>query len=124
VRAPLATFLGEEDVSDTNDELNVTNPEHADHHIVTPLQYCYVFGTLILGTALTVVAANIDLGVFNPIIALGIASFKAVVVILFFMHVKYQSRLIKMTVGAGFFTFLVLITMTLSDYISRAWGLW
>jgi cytochrome c oxidase subunit 4 len=40
------------------------------------------------------------------------------------MHVKYQSGLIKMTVGAGFFTFLVLITMTLSDYISRAWGLW
>jgi cytochrome c oxidase subunit 4 len=40
------------------------------------------------------------------------------------MHVKYQSKLIKLTVGAGFFTFLVLITMTLSDYISRAWGLW
>jgi cytochrome c oxidase subunit 4 len=40
------------------------------------------------------------------------------------MHVKYQSRLIKMTVAAGFFTFLVLIMMTLSDYISRAWGLW
>jgi hypothetical protein len=51
----------------------------------------------------------------NPVIALAIACFKAVVVILFFMHVKYQSRLIKMTVGAGFFTFLVLITMTLSD---------
>jgi cytochrome c oxidase subunit 4 len=107
-----------------HDPANVTNPEHAEHHIVTPLQYSFVFLTLLVGTALTVVAANIDLGVFNPIIALGIASFKAVVVILFFMHVKYQSNLIKMTVGAGFFTFLVLITMTLSDYISRAWGLW
>ncbi len=63
---------------------------------------------------LTVVAADIDLGVFNPVIALAIASIKAVIVILFFMHVKYQSNLIKMTVGAGFFTFLVLITMTLS----------
>jgi cytochrome c oxidase subunit 4 len=40
------------------------------------------------------------------------------------MHVKYSSRLVKLTVGAGFFTFFVLITMTLSDYISRAWGLW
>jgi cytochrome c oxidase subunit IV len=107
-----------------HDAANITNPEHAEHHIVTPLQYSFVFLTLLVGTALTVVAANIDLGVFNPIIALGIASFKAVVVILFFMHVKYQSNLIKMTVGAGFFTFLVLITMTLSDYISRAWGLW
>ena len=50
--------------------------------------------------------------------------FKAALVILFFMHVKYSSRLMKLTVAAGFFTFLVLITMTLSDYISRAWGLW
>ncbi|HEV2646579.1 MAG TPA: cytochrome C oxidase subunit IV family protein [Acidobacteriaceae bacterium] len=107
-----------------HDAANITNPEHAEHHIVTPLQYSFVFLTLLIGTALTVVAADIDLGVFNPVIALGIASFKAVVVILFFMHVKYQSNLIKMTVGAGFFTFLVLITMTLSDYISRAWGLW
>ncbi len=69
-------------------------------------------------------AAYVDLHIFNPIVALAIATFKAVIVILFFMHVKYQSRLIKMTVSAGFFTFLVLTTMTLSDYISRAWGLW
>ena len=40
------------------------------------------------------------------------------------MHAAYQSRLIKMTIGAGFFMFLVLITMTLTDYISRAWGMW
>ena len=103
---------------------NVTNPEHAEHHIVTPAQYAMVYVTLLICTALTVLAATFDLGVFNPIIALAIACFKGVIVILFFMHVKYQSNLIKMTVGAGFFTFLVLITMTLSDYISRNWGLW
>ena len=111
-------------MSDAHDPTNVTNPEHSEHHIVTPLTYVFVFGTLLIFTGITVGAAYIDLGVLNPIIALGIASFKAVVVILFFMHVKYQTRLIKMTVGAGFFTFLVLITMTLSDYMSRAWGLW
>ncbi len=111
-------------MADRDDEANVTNPEHAEHHIVTPIQYSMVFATLLVGTAITVVAAYVDLKVFNPIIALGIATFKAVVVILFFMHVKFQSRLIKMTVSAGFFTFLVLITMTLSDYISRAWGRW
>ena len=83
--------------------------------------YCWV---VMCRLAITVGAAYVELGVFNPIVALGIASFKAVIVILFFMHVKYQSRLIKMTVGAGFFTFLVLITMTLTDYMSRAWGLW
>jgi cytochrome c oxidase subunit 4 len=111
-------------MSGTHDASNVTNPEHAEHHIVSPLQYCMVFATLLVFTGVTVGAAYIDLGVLNPIIALGIASFKAVVVILFFMHVKYQSNLIKMTVGSGFFTFLVLIAMTLSDYMSRAWGLW
>ena len=111
-------------MSDKNDALNVTNPEHSEIHIVTPLQYSYVYGTLLVGTILTVLAAKVELGVFNPIVALGIACFKATVVILFFMHVKYQSRLIKITVGAGFFTFIVLITMTLSDYMRRAWGLW
>jgi cytochrome c oxidase subunit IV len=107
-----------------HDPANVTNPEHSEHHIVTPVQYSMVFGALLLGTLLTVLAADQDFGIMNPVIALAIASTKAVIVILFFMHVKYQSNLIKMTVGAGFFTFLVLITLTLSDYISRAWGLW
>ena len=65
-----------------------------------------------------------NLGVFSPIAAIGIAVIKMMLVILFFMHVKYSSRLVKLTVASGFFTFLVLITMTLSDYISRAWGLW
>ena len=111
-------------MSDHNDAANVVNPEHAEHHIVTPVQYAMVFATLLVFTGITVGAAFVDLGALNPIIALAIASFKAVVVILFFMHVKYQSKLIKLTVTAGFFTFLVLITMTLSDYISRAWGLW
>jgi cytochrome c oxidase subunit 4 len=111
-------------VSQANDDLNITNPEHVEHHIVTPMNYLFVYIALIIGTILTVVAAEVDLGVLNPIIALGIACTKACVVILFFMHVKYQSRLVKLTVSAGFFTFLVLITMTLTDYMSRAWGLW
>lgn len=111
-------------MSQANDPSNINNPEHVEHHIVSPFQYMLVFATLLVFTGITVGAAYIELGVLNPIVALGIASFKAVVVILFFMHVKYQSRLVKMTVAAGFFTFLVLITMTLTDYMSRAWGLW
>jgi cytochrome c oxidase subunit 4 len=111
-------------MSEFHDPANVTNPEHADHHIITPKIYIIVFATLLVFTGITVGAAYVDLGIFNPVVALAIASFKAVVVILFFMHVKYQSKLVKMTVGAGFFTFLVLITMTLTDYMSRAWGLW
>jgi cytochrome c oxidase subunit 4 len=109
---------------DDQDSLAVTNPEHAAHHIVTPIQYCMVFGTLLLFTGITVVAAYLDLGWANPVVALGIACFKACIVILFFMHAKYQSRLIKMTIASGFFVFLVLVTMTMTDYISRAWGRW
>ena len=107
-----------------HDPANVTNPEHAEHHIVSPLQYIFVYVSLLIATLVTVGAAYVNLGVLNPVIALAIACTKGVIVILFFMHVKYQSNLIKLTVAAGFFTFLVLITMTLSDYITRAWGLW
>jgi cytochrome c oxidase subunit 4 len=110
--------------TDAHDPSNVTNPEHAEHHIVTPLQYIYVFVTLLVGTAITVGAAYIDLGVLNPIVALGIACFKASIVILFFMHAAYQSRLIKITIASGFFVFLVMIAMTMTDYLSRTWGLW
>jgi len=111
-------------MSQEQDASNVTNPEHADHHIVTPVGYAIVFVTLLFFTALTVFAAHLELGIFNPIVAVAIACIKGTIVILFFMHVFYNSKLVKMTVASGFFTFLVLITMTLCDYISRAWGLW
>jgi cytochrome c oxidase subunit 4 len=64
------------------------------------------------------------MGVFNPIVALGIACIKAGLVVLFFMHVKYSTKLTKLTVFCGLFTFLALIGMTLADYFSRAWGRW
>jgi cytochrome c oxidase subunit IV len=111
-------------MSEFHDPLNVVNPEHADHHIVTPRVYGIVFASLLIFTGITVAAAFLNLGIFNPIVALAIACTKGVIVILFFMHIKYQSNLVKLTVAAGFFTFLILITMTLTDYISRAWGLW
>ncbi len=109
---------------DTHDDANVLNPEHVAHHIVSPVVYLMIFGVLMVGTLATVGAAMINLGPFNPIVALAIAVTKAVFVVLFFMHVKYSSRLVKLTVASGFFTFLVLVVMSLSDYISRAWGLW
>ena len=111
-------------MSEFHDPSNVVNPEHVEHHIVTPVTYGIVFITLLVFTGLTVWAAYVNLGILNPVVALAIACTKAVIVILFFMHVKYQSKLVKLTVMSGFFTFLVLITMTLTDYISRAWGLW
>jgi len=101
-------------------------PEHGEHehHIVSPLVYLVIVGALLVCTALTVVASFIEMGVFNPIVAIAIAVFKATLVVLFFMHVKYSTKLTKLTVGCGLFTFIVLIGMTLADYISRAWGRW
>jgi cytochrome c oxidase subunit 4 len=55
---------------------------------------------------------------------LAIACLKASLVVLFFMHIHYSSRLLKLTVTAGLFTFLLLISLTMTDYISRAWGMW
>lgn len=109
---------------DIHDAPNVNNPEHIAHHIVSPVTYLAIFGVLMLGTLLTVGASMVPLGPFNAAVAIGIACTKAVFVVLFFMHVKYSSRLVKLTVISGFFTFLVLVIMSLSDYISRAWGQW
>jgi len=98
--------------------------EESQHHIVSPVIYIIIGGTLLVLTGVTVAASYLELGIFNPIVAIAIACIKAVLVVLFFMHVKYSSKLTKLTVFAGLFTFLTLIGMTLSDYFSRAWGRW
>jgi cytochrome c oxidase subunit IV len=102
-----------------------TPEEHEHHHhIVSPVVYIVVGSALLVLTATTVGVSYIDLGPLNPVIALAIAALKMTLVILFFMHVKYSTKLTKLTVGAGFFTFLVLVGMTLADYFTRAWGRW
>jgi len=108
----------------THKEILDTEPTHHAEHIVSPKVYGVIFAALLVMTAITVGASYLELGEFNVVVALAIACIKAVLVILFFMHVKYSSRLTKLTVAAGFFTFFVLITMSMTDYISRAWGLW
>jgi cytochrome c oxidase subunit IV len=98
--------------------------EHAEHHIVSPVVYGVIFGTLLVCTALTVGASYLEMGAWNPVVAIAIGVFKATLVVLFFMHVKYSSKLTKLTVAAGVFTFLILVGMSLSDYFTRAWGQW
>jgi cytochrome c oxidase subunit 4 len=70
---------------------------------------------------LTVIAAFINLGNLNFPVALAIAVFKATLVILFFMHVKYSSQLTKMIIGTGLFFLLVMFSLTMTDYLSRGW---
>lgn len=95
--------------------------EHAKH----PSRglYLVIFGALIVGTVLTWRIAFMDLGIWNPVVALAIAVTKATLVILYFMHVRYSNKLTIVTVCAGFFWLLILITLSLSDYISRSWQL-
>jgi cytochrome c oxidase subunit 4 len=93
-------------------------------HIVSPRVYIIVGATLLVFTGLTVLASLFELGIWNPVVAILIACIKASIVVLFFMHIKYSSKLLKLTAFGGLFTFLVLIGMTLADYFTRAWGRW
>jgi cytochrome c oxidase subunit IV len=90
-------------------------------HIVPRKIYFGVFGALMVGTALTVLAAQVDFGRMNDVVAMTIAVAKMTLVLLFFMHVRYSSRLIWVIVAASFFWLAVLIALSLSDYTSRTW---
>jgi len=95
--------------------------EHEHEHIVPRSLYYAVFAALMVLTVVTVGLAYVDLGVLNIAVALAVAVVKAALVVLFFMHVKYSSRLVQLVVLASIFWLLILFTMTLSDYVTRAW---
>jgi cytochrome c oxidase subunit 4 len=89
---------------------------------ISPLRTYYtIFGALMVLTAITVGVAFINLGPANFPVAITIAIVKATLVVLFFMHVKFSSRLTKLFIVSGVFFLLVLFTLTLTDYLSRGW---
>ena len=91
-------------------------------HIVSVKVYLAIFLALLVGTALTVAAAFVDFPWrLNTIVALTIASIKATLVVLYFMHVKYASRMTKLVVITGFFFLAILLSETMVDYGSRTW---
>ena len=90
-------------------------------HIVPRKTYFTVFVALLVGTALTVGAATVNFGAMNDVIAMTIAVTKMMLVLLFFMHVRYSSRLIWVIVASMFFWLLILLLLTLTDYSSRGW---
>jgi cytochrome c oxidase subunit 4 len=90
-------------------------------HIVSRKVYFVIFGALMVGTALTVLAATQNFGWANDLIAMTIAVGKAMLVLLFFMHVRYSSRLIWVVVCSMFFWLAVMLVLTLTDYSSREW---
>jgi cytochrome c oxidase subunit 4 len=80
-----------------------------------------VFAGLIVLLIATVVAAQFDLGVFNLVIALTIAAIKALLIIVYFMHIRFSSRLSWVFAASGFIWLGILLGLTLSDYVSRGW---
>ena len=88
-------------------------------HIVSKRTYYAIFATLMVLTFVTVFVSGIDLGPLNTVVALAIAGFKALLVVLFFMHVKYATRLTKVAAVAGFYWLMILLALTLSDYLTR-----
>ncbi|MCA1557934.1 MAG: cytochrome C oxidase subunit IV family protein [Acidobacteria bacterium] len=88
-------------------------------HIVSKTIYFLIFGALMVLTVVTYWVALYDFGNWNVVIALAVAVTKAVLVVLFFMHVRYSNRLTKIVVIAGFFWLAIMVVLTLADYFTR-----
>jgi len=92
-------------------------------HIVSSKLYIGIWAALMVLTVVTARVATIDLGPFNTVVALVIATSKALLVILFFMHVKYASeKLTKMVIVSSIFWLLILLFLSLADYSTRRVG--
>ena len=90
-------------------------------HVVPVRVYALIFLGLMVGTALTVAVAHMELGWLNTPVALAIAIAKASLVVLFFMHVRYNTPLMWVFAAAGFFMFVLLLALMMQDYMSRDW---
>lgn len=85
--------------------------------------YYVVFAALLVLLVATVFVAELDLGAWNFLAAASIATVKAVLIILFFMHVRYSQPLIWLVAGAGFFWLAIMFALTMADYLTRPGGL-
>ena len=90
-------------------------------HILPKRIYYTIFAILLFCTYLTVQVAFLDLGAMNIVAALVIAVFKAVLVVLFFMHVKYSTKLTWAVVLGSIFWLGILLALTMTDYLTRGW---
>jgi cytochrome c oxidase subunit IV len=91
-------------------------------HIVPVRIYVMIFLVLLVGTGLTVAAAFVDFPWrLNTIVALTIATVKATFVVLYFMHVRYSTRLVWVIISAALFWMAILFAFTLADYFTRGW---
>lgn len=96
--------------------------EHPGEHVIPGSIYVGIWATLMVLTAVTVFASEIDLGPWNIVLALVIATIKGTLVVLFFMHLKYSPKLTVVTVVAAVFFLLILLGLSMTDYLTRAWA--
>ena len=94
------------------------------HSQSSPLpKYFAVWGALLVGTLITYLAAQLDLGKFNAAVALTIATTKALLVALFFMHLKGASeKLLKLVVFSALFFLFLLLALSMTDFATRSWS--
>ncbi|KAF0249476.1 MAG: cytochrome c oxidase subunit IV [bacterium] len=97
--------------------------DHSKHHIVQPTTYAAILGALLVFTVLTYSVAFIDLGVLSNFVAMGIAVTKATLVVLFFMHIFYSTRLLWVIVVGSFGWLCLMLILTLGDYVTRHWDI-
>jgi cytochrome c oxidase subunit 4 len=90
-------------------------------HIVPVGVYLKVWVALLILLGATVGLAYIPLGPIHIVVSVGIAFAKAILIVLFFMHVKYKAKLMWLYVGAGFFWLAIMFAITLGDYMTRSW---
>jgi cytochrome c oxidase subunit 4 len=93
---------------------------HQTHHITQPKVYYIVYGLLVFFMSLTIAASYVNMGGLNNVVAMTIATIKAVLVVLFFMQVKMGTRLTWLWASIGFI-WLILLFGTLGDYVTRSW---
>ncbi len=89
-------------------------------HIVSPKIYIVIFASLMLGTGITVWAAFQNFGKFNIVIALVIATIKATLVVLYFMHARYSPKRTQLVIVCSVFWLAIMLALTLSDYDTRS----
>jgi cytochrome c oxidase subunit IV len=89
--------------------------------IASPKAYLLVFGALLGFLLITVAIAFIDLGLLNIVVALAIAMAKALLIAMYFMHLRHSDRLMWVVAAGGAFWLGILLTLTMSDYLTRGW---
>ena len=100
-----------------------TETGHPQHHVVSWKVYLAVFAALCTLTGVTVLATGFDFGPLNLLVALGVAVTKSSLVVLYFMHARYSPRLTGVVIAAALAFLVILVFLTMTDYLSRPWPL-